>query len=126
MSEEYSLRSPFDLEKHKATFVDYLEIIIGSNGIVAYAVPSHQEFLIKVACAKMGWTREQMNEACPPEYYFDFIKWLCIVSGAMAVWTYKCEYGEPTVKQISMLRKLKMAGLYKGAIPKTSEKVGEK
>lgn len=35
------LRSPFDIETHKATFVNYLEVCIDEGGTPHYAVPSH-------------------------------------------------------------------------------------
>ena len=113
----YGLHSEFDIEKHKATFVDYLEVVIDADGKVMYAVPSHQEKLIALACQKLGITRDELNAKCPREYYFDFLKWLCFTTGAMSVWNDFCEYGNPSVKQIGILRKLKMAGLYKGVIP---------
>ena len=126
MKEQYSVYSQFDIEKHKETFKNYLEIIIGADGTVAYAVPSHQEFLIRVACVKNGWTRDQLKAACPREYWFDFMEWLSIITGAMAVWNGHCVCHKPTVKQIATLRKLKMAGLYHGTILNDSEKECEK
>lgn len=122
----YDLYSDFDIEMHRKTFVAYLEVIINDDGKVMYAVPSHQEKLIALSCEKLGVTRAELNSMCPREYYFDFMRWLCKISGAMAVWNGKCEFWEPTVKQIGMLRKLKMAGLYEGSIPNTSEMRGEK
>lgn len=123
---EYNLYCEFDLEKHKETYVMYLEVLIDPDGKVMYAVPSHQEKAIKIACQKLGVTREELNRMCPREYYFDFMRWLCKISGVMAVWTHDCEYWEPTVKQIGKLRQLKMEGLYTGPIPNTSEMCGEK
>lgn len=41
------LRSPFDIETHKATFVNYLEVCIDEGGTPHYAVPSHQEWLVR-------------------------------------------------------------------------------
>ena len=114
----YSVYSEFDIEMHSKTFKEYLEVIIDADGKVMYAVPSHQE--------KLGISRDELNSMCPREYYFDFMRWLCKISGAMAVWNGKCEFWEPTVKQIRELRKLKMAGLYHGSIPNTSEMCGEK
>ena len=122
----YDLYSEFDIEMHGKTYVNYLEVIIDAEGKVMYAVPSHQEKCIALAREKLGITREELKRMCPREYYFDFMRWLCKISGVMAVWTHDCEYWEPTVKQIGMLRKLKMAGLYKGPIPNTSEMCGEK
>lgn len=43
------LHSPFDIETHKKTFIDYLEVVITSDGVIHYAIPSHQEFCINYA-----------------------------------------------------------------------------
>lgn len=42
----YDIYCAFDLEKHKQTYVQYLEVVILEDGTVEYAVPSHQEKLI--------------------------------------------------------------------------------
>lgn len=118
----YDLYSEFDMEMHSKTFVRYLEVVIDPDGKVMYAVPSHQEKCIALACGKLGVTRNELKAMCPREFYFDFLKWLCKVSGAIAVWNDYCEYWEPTVKQIGKLRQLKMAGLYTGPVPVTHEK----
>ena len=123
---EYNLYCEFDLEKHKATYVKYLEVLIDSDGKVMYAVPSHQEKAIKVACEKLGITRDELKKMCPREFWFDFMRWLCKIAGLVAVWNDDCEYWEPTVKQVGKLRQLKMEGLYTGPIPKISEMRGEK
>ena len=46
------LHSPFDVKVHKATFVNYLEVVILEDGTVEYAVPSHQEKMIRLGCEK--------------------------------------------------------------------------
>lgn len=46
----YDIYCAFDLEKHKQTYVQYLEVVILEDGTVEYAVPSHQEKLIALAC----------------------------------------------------------------------------
>lgn len=117
IEEAYGLHSAFDIEKHKATFPYYLEVVIDADGKVMYAVPSHQEKLIALARQKLGITRDELNAMCPREYYGDFMRWLCLLTSAMSVWDGWCEYGNPSTKQISTLRRLKMAGLYKGMIP---------
>lgn len=76
----------FDLEQHKKTFIHYLEVVIDENGKIMYAVPSHQEKLIALACDKLNVTREELNAMCPQEYYFDFMDWICKMSGVCAVW----------------------------------------
>ena len=114
---EYNLFSAFDIEKHKQTFVHYLEIVIAPDGKVMYAVPSHQEKMIRASCEHLGVSRQQLYDLCPREMYWDFMKWLSEISGLMAVWEGHYEVHEPTKKQIAMLRRLKLAGLYKGSIP---------
>lgn len=118
---EYGLHSEFDIEKHKQTFVHYLEVVISPDGRVFYAVPSHQEFMIAGACKRLGLTREELNESCPREWYFDFMKWLSMKTGLMAVWENHYEVYKPTTQQIATLRRLKLAGLYTGGIPKVCE-----
>lgn len=120
MEERYGLHSEFDIEKHKAAFTNYLEVVIDADGKVMYAVPSHQEKLIAMACQQLASTRDELKNMCPRKYYGDFMRWLCLLTGAMPVWNDYCEYGNPSVKQIAALRKLKMAGLYRGFIPSPS------
>lgn len=117
----YGLFSDFDIEQHKATFVHYLEVLIKEDGTVIYAVPSHQEKAIALACEKLGVSRTELNDMCPREYYCDFMNWLLKISGAIAVWEDFCIAPKVSKKQIGTLKRLKMHGLYKGAIPLRSE-----
>lgn len=119
----YDLHSEFDAEKHKETYVHYLEIVIDRNGRISYAIPSHQEKMIEVACERLGLSRQELHDLCPKEYYWDFMKWLSMKSGLMAVWEGHYEVHEPTKKQIATLRNLKMSGLYKGEIPSIKKEV---
>lgn len=113
---EYSVYSDFDMEQHKKAFINYLEVVIDENGKIMYAVPSHQEKLIRLACKKLNVTRDELNAMCPEEYYFDFVKWLCKASGACAVWNNHIEKYELTERQIKALKELKDNGLYHGEI----------
>ena len=112
--EQKVLHSPFDIETHKKTFINYLEVIIDEDGTVHYAVPSHQEFLIRYACNKLSVSRDTLNEMCPKEYYFDFITWLCKITNCIAVWNNNL-MGKPNRKQLIVLNKLRCEDLYKGA-----------
>ena len=114
---KYDLNSEFDMDKHKQTFIHYLEVIIDSDGIVHYAVPSHQEYLIGECLRKYGWTRQELSDACPPEYYGDFVVWLCKMCGCISVWENYLQFFEINEKQIETLSKLKDFGLYAGNIP---------
>lgn len=58
----YDIYCAFDLEKHKQTYVQYLEVVILEDGTVEYAVPSHQEKLIALACQKKGVSRQELND----------------------------------------------------------------
>ena len=119
MKTNYGTHSQFDIEKHKEAYpYDYLEVVITSDGTILYAIPSHSEKTTALACAKLGVTREELACMCPREYYADYITWLCMVAEAVSVWERYCVAPNPTVKQINALKRLKMAGLYKGRIPK--------
>lgn len=119
MTETEVLNSPFDIETHKQHFHDYLEVMIAPDGTIAYAVPSHQEYLITKAARRHNCTREELYSLCPEEYYCDFMTWLIGESGGyIPVWE-SCVYAPTmTTQQQAALKKLKIAGLYKGAIPK--------
>ncbi len=114
-SEKYDVYSEFDLEKHKKTYVDYLEVMIGEGGDVHYAVPSHQEYAIWAACQKLGVTRYELCEMTPEEYYFDWLTWLLRQSGMIAVWNDRY-IGEANKKQKNVLKRMKLSGVYKGVI----------
>lgn len=117
MPKTYSVYSEFDVEEHIRTFVNYLEVIIEENGVVEYAVPSHQEKLISVACKKLGVTRQELDNMCSVEYYCNFMTWLCKVSGCCSVWNEFVIGYEFSKEQIEALHLLKTYGVYKGTIP---------
>lgn len=113
MDEQEVLHSPFDVETHKNTFVNYLEVVIHEDGTVEYAVPSHQEKLIGIAMVKLGVTRRQLLEMCPREMMFDFMNWLCKITSCVAVWD-DFHMGESNEVQQRVLQNLKYHGLYRG------------
>lgn len=119
--QERALHEPFDLDRHKRLFKNYLEVVILPDGTVEYAVPSHQEKAIRILQKKTGETREQIFDRTPPEYYFDLLTWLCLETGCLLVWDKFC-IGAPNKAQIRTLEKLKEAGLYAGEIEKENEK----
>lgn len=111
----YDVYSKFDIEKHKSTFTNYLEVIILENGNIEYAVPSHQEYLIQLGCTQTNLTRVEFCDRCPPEYYFDFISWLCKETQCVSVWN-DFIIGCPNDLQMNSLVKLRNENLYKGEI----------
>lgn len=118
---EYSVYSDFDLEKHKQTFTNYLEVIIDKDGKIMYAVPSHTEKAIAIACAELNVSREQLMDMVPQEYYCAMHEWLCQVAKIIMVWNNSCVAVNPTTKQLGALRRLKMAGVYSGPIPQSEK-----
>lgn len=109
------MRGKFDIETHKEAFVDYLEVIIREDGTVEYAVPSHQEKLIKIATQKLEVTRKQLCDMCPREYMFDFNKWLCKITNCVSVWN-NFYIGDLNETQQWVLQNLTYHGLYRGEI----------
>lgn len=113
----YSIYADFDIEQHKQTYTNYLEVLIDPDGRIVYAIPSHKEKATALACAKLGVTRRELEEMCPREYYGDYLNWLLQISGSISVWNDFCVAPTVTKKQVASLRKLKLAGIYRGAIP---------
>lgn len=109
------LHSPFDIEVHKDTFVNYLEVVIHPDGTVHYAVPSHQEYLYGYLMTKLDKTRNEINKMVPPIYYFDMHRWLCKKSGCIMVWN-EVYQGDANRFQRHALEVLKREGLYRGDI----------
>jgi hypothetical protein len=103
--DEYSVYSKFNLDKHKETFINYLEVVIMEDGTVEYAVPSHQEKLIRIAQDKFNCTRQELFDMCPPEYYFDVVTWLCQQTGCVSVWN-NGYIGFPNDKQKQVIQLL--------------------
>lgn len=113
------LQSKFDVEVHKKTFVNYLEVIIDEEGIVHYAVPSHLEYLLKMfmnknKCCDRNYAMQQVEKLSigKMETPIDF---LIAEMKAVSVW-YRGYWGKPNEKQKETLKKLKEAGVYGGNI----------
>lgn len=115
----YSLESNFDMEKHKQTYIHYLEVVIFPDGHVEYAVPSHQEKLISICMEELKISRETLYDMCPEEYYFDFMVWMCNLCKCIVVWTdfyKKSDKHALTNAQWNTLNQLKTMGIYEGEI----------
>lgn len=114
----YDVYSSFDADKHAQTFINYLEVVIHHDGLVEYAVPSHQEKMISIACKRFGVSREELLDSLRNE--FDFLRALCDASACISVWTDFCVTGSSvTNKQALRLKDLKLKGLYHGKLVKS-------
>jgi len=109
------LLKPFNKETHKKTFINYLEVIMDEDGKVMYAVPSHQEKMISIVCERKGISRDELNDLCPKEYYFNFLEWLHLQCGCVAVWN-DFYVGKLNERQKEVLQELKDYGIYKGEV----------
>ena len=101
------LHSPFDIETHKATFVNYTEVVILPDGTIEYAVPSHQmklERIYEETKHASAW------DDCPPNKHFDFLEWLMQETGCICVW-FTGWQGKPNAKQRASILKLCENGL---------------
>lgn len=114
----YSINCDFDIEKHKQTYINYLEVLITEDGEIIYAVPSHQEKAEELCCKKLGISKEKLVCMCPEEYYFNYLSWLLTICGAISVWNNFYEAGTKGInkKQKAKLKLLKLNGLYKGSV----------
>ena len=117
MSSEYSIYSPFDPDKHKDTYKNYLEVLLLEDGSVVYAIPSHQEKAMALACERLGVTRELICDMCPIQYYADFLNRLLSLTNSVSVWNNMISCWSIYKKQVATLRMLKSKALYKGPFP---------
>lgn len=117
ISEEYNLYCSFDIEKHKKTFINYLEVVILEDGTIEYAVPSHQEKAIKIACEKLQCDRDYFIDVVSQKHLSDWNEWLMDTAGVIMVWDRFIQFHNVTQAQINSLKRLKEAELYFGIIP---------
>ena len=112
---EYSVYSKFDIDKHAATFINYLEVVIDENGEIHYAVPSHQIFMENVLKRKIGNADFEKLIMDDKEAWTDYLNWLCKQTKCVPVWN-EFYYGNPNDKQLQKLQQLKEKKLYQGDI----------
>lgn len=110
MEQEYNIYCDFDIEKHKAVYKNYLEVVILPSGKIEYAIPSHQEKLINIGMKMYKKTRDEFINMCPREYYFNYLEWLCKVTRCVSIWT-NGYVGEPNRIQKKKIEVLKKEGL---------------
>lgn len=124
--DEDILHQPFNIEKHKKTFIHYLEIVILEDGTIEYAVPSHIKKIENICCKKLGINTDRYEYITNSQLLDDFKlrynnqwwfweEYLYEISKAICVWEnmYK---GIANEKQLAKLKELKENGLYLGEI----------
>lgn len=108
MNTDYDVYSTFDIEKHKATFINYFEAILLPSGEVVYAVPSHVEKLIELT----GESRETVWATMPVTAHP--LTWLLAYTGCVSMWSYFHKGDTVSAAQAEKLQELIDAGLTKG------------
>ena len=106
--EQQVLRRPFNLAMHKATFINYLEVVITLDGTIIYAEPSHQKVMERLYTAKTG---REANDACPRSRWFDMLDWLMEETGCICAYTAGVLGKPPTDRQRDALDMLYREGL---------------
>ena len=122
MTDTYDVYCTFDIEKHKQTFIDYLEVVILSDGTIEYAVPSHQEKAIRLACKNLNCDRDYFIDVVFKEHMIDWNELLMDTAGVIMVWDRFIQFHNVTQAQINSLKRLKEAELYFGPIPRKAVK----
>ena len=78
------LHSTFDFDVHNETFRNYCEVVIDSDGVISYAVPSHIDCLRRMYRERM---RSDPDDDCPRNMYGDYLGWLSEKLEACVVYT---------------------------------------
>lgn len=106
--EQKVLNSPFDLETHKKTFVNYFEAAILPNGTIEYCIPSHEQYIWKYLMKILGFTRDDIMKMTQNMY--DAYVNHC---GLILCWScrYEIKTSYPTDEQIKTLAMLIKEGL---------------
>ena len=108
LDEQAVLHGPFDLATHKATFTNYLEVVVTPDGTIIYAVPSHQRVLERIYQAAHGVAAE---DAVPRERWLDMLDWLMEETGCVCAYTAGVLGRPTTVEQEEAIAMLRREGL---------------
>ena len=103
------LASDFSIKIHKETFIDYLEVMVDESGKIFYAIPSHQEWLIKKLMESKHMTREQVYASVTAQ---NALQEMCEMSHCIALWNDLC-IGKPNAAQKKSIDSLRDACLFK-------------
>lgn len=117
----YDLHSDFNIQLHKETFINYLEVLILADGTIVYAIPSHQLKGEEIAAKRLGLSISEFRDTCPSDAMFDYLPWIASQANCVFVWNSNIVYSQINKRQFSSLRILKLNGLYKGPLPHVDE-----
>ena len=112
MNGTYDVYSKFDIEKHKETFKNYLEVCIDKDGVIHYAVPSHMKYMEDEFCKQYHMKHKELYNYVVQHdimaWYFEF---LLVSTKIVLVWDTKIKYDRLNLNQIISLKRLITAKL---------------
>lgn len=131
LTEQEVISQPFNIETHKETFTNYLEVIIFPNGVIEYANPSHNDKLFMIAYKNTTGedisfsdsdyfeNKKLFENNVPKEWWLDMIQYYVNLTGCVCVWKNKAVIPrqELSSEQITSLISLAKENLYSGYIP---------
>ena len=106
------LHKPFNVDVHKKTFINYLEVIIKPDGTIEYAVPSHMMKLTEIYGKS---STEMFDDYYMTDMMIDPVTWICRQTGCISVWN-DGYTGTANAAQKRALLMLKNNGVYGGRI----------
>lgn len=110
------MRSQFDVATHKATFINYLEVVITADGKIHYSVPSHQQFLLNRLMKERNLTHKELDDLCPEKCHFDYNRWLAQEYEAVLVFNNGFQ-GDPNDEQLDAIQMLRDEELLHTVVP---------
>ena len=113
---EETFAQPFSIERHKKTFINYMEAIIDSDGVVYYAIPSHERKLMEIVLKQNPemCMKDLENEAEKNAYLDGWAEYLMRKSGCICIYTKG--YMTPRNYQMSDAQKQKLGELIKAQL----------
>jgi hypothetical protein len=128
LSSDEVLHREFDVNTHKEYFTNYLEVIIHPDGLVEYAIPSHQVKLfmiyyeqkfnkkIQYYSEEFFTIRTDVESSVPREFWLDMVQYYCNVTGCISMWdkSYVAPESGLTEAQKTVIETLKRNKLYRG------------
>ena len=111
MNQQEILNSKFDFETHSKNFICYCEVIITPNGEIRYAVPSHEQAVLKYLAEKNNMNIEEIIKEYNALPLCDIYDRLLEESGCILVWYDRYTYSRfhiITEKQFIALKNLEL------------------
>lgn len=111
MNQQKILKSKFNFEFHGKNFIQYCEVIITPNGEVRYAIPSHEQAILKYLSEKNNMSIKEIMKEYNTLPCCDIYDRLLEESGCILVWYDRYAYSRfhtITYEQFISLKNLEL------------------